>query len=606
MAKEDAKIIIGGDAQRAVKSLQDVSKNLGGLGNSVNSFLGQATGFLNWQTAAIAGATAVAASLAVAIKTQIDYADNMAKMSEKTGITVESLSKLAYVAGQSGTSVEILQKSMKFLNTSIYDASKGNATAIDKFKEFGIQVFNVDGTVKSAEQTLIAAADAYTKLDSEAAKTALAVELFGKAGIDLMPMLSEGSAGIKALTDEAKNLGLEIDSKTAASAERFNDNLDKLAAFGKGAVNVLVEELTPALDGFSNAVDNSNTSVTSWTEKLRTAFSFVTDLAKYTTPGLGVGNSILKLDPAGNYVTGDEADKAWKDYYSKQGAGFKLNYNPALGMTIDTGFNPLNIKSIDPAKKNYGGSGGSGGGSRGSTGNNGMDAWLMQYENFAATRVMDMNPSLLMQGGSGIPFQDDPELLGLSRGFDSTLTAQLAFIDESKYAYDGYFEDVKAGFTDHMNALGADYGQALGGFASMFEAFANTSAEQQGVMFEVSKGFRAAEIIASTWASAQKAFEFGVGAGGPILGGIFMASAIATGIGNLTSLLSTQPGQSSINGGGTAPVPNFAQRNPQGGNGGGGNKNITIKFEGFIWDKDRLAREIVPAINRAISDGVGR
>ncbi|MBK8663232.1 MAG: hypothetical protein IPN18_16125 [Ignavibacteriales bacterium] len=65
----------------------------------------------------------------------------------------------------------------------------------------------------------------------------------------------------------------------------------------------MVEELTPALDSFSNAVDNSNTSVDSWTEKLRKAFSFVTDLAKYTTPGLGVGNSILKLDPAGNYVT---------------------------------------------------------------------------------------------------------------------------------------------------------------------------------------------------------------------------------------------------------------------------------------------------------------
>jgi len=602
MAKEDAKIIIGGDAQRAVKSLQDVSKNLGGLGNSVNSFLGQATGFLNWQTAAAAGATALVGVLGAAIKSQIDYADKMQNMSMRTGIAVESLSKLAYVAQQSDTSVETLQKSMKFLNTSIYDVSKGNTNAIDKFKEFGIQIYNVDGTVKSAEQTLIAAADAYVKLDSEAAKTALAVQLFGKAGQELMPMLAEGGAGIKALTDEAEKLGLKIDSKTAIAAERFNDNLDKLAAFGKGAVNVLVEELTPALDSFSNAVDNSNTSVDSWTEKLRKAFSFVTDLAKYTTPGLGVGNSILKLDPAGNYVTGDEADKAWKDYYSKQGAGFKLNYNPALGMTIDTGFNPLNIKAIDPTKKNYGGSGGSGGGSRGSTGDNGLDAWLMQYDNFAATRTMSMNPSLLMQGGSGIPFQDDPELLGLSQ----TLDAQLAFIDESKSAYYDYFSDVQVGFMDHMNALGSDYSQSLGGIASMFEAFANTSAEQQGILFDISKAFRAAEIITSTWSSAQKAYEWGMTAGGPIAAGIFMASAIATGIGNLNSMLSTQPGQSSISGGGTAPVPNFAQRNPQGGNSGGGTKNINITFEGFIWDKDRLAREIVPAINRAISDGVGR
>ncbi|MBK8663233.1 MAG: hypothetical protein IPN18_16130 [Ignavibacteriales bacterium] len=134
------------------------------------------------QTAAAAGATALVGVLGAAIKSQIDYADKMQNMSMRTGIAVESLSKLAYVAQQSDTSVETLQKSMKFLNTSIYDVSKGNTNAIDKFKEFGIQIYNVDGTVKSAEQTLIAAADDYVKLDSEAAKTALAVQLFGKAG----------------------------------------------------------------------------------------------------------------------------------------------------------------------------------------------------------------------------------------------------------------------------------------------------------------------------------------------------------------------------------------------------------------------------------------
>ena len=139
----------------------------------------------------------------------------------------------------------------------------------------------------------------------------------------------------------------------------------------------------------------------------------------------------------------------------------------------------------------------------------------------------------------------------------------------------------------------------------MFEACANTQAEQQRAMFEVGRAFRAAEIIASTWTSAQKAYEFGI-AFGPWTAGIFMASAIATGIGNLTNLYATQPGQSSINGGSAAPVPNFTQRNPQGGSGSGGSKNITIKFEGFIWDKDRLAREITPALQKALTDGVGR
>lgn len=599
MAKEDAKIIIGGDAQRAVKSLQDVSKNLGGLGNSVSSFMGTATGFLNWQTAAIAGAGALAAGLGKMIGEAIDTADKLDNMSKRTGMAVESLSKLSYVAKLSDTSMETLQKSMKFLNTSLYDISTGNKTAIDKFKEFGIEVTNADGTVKNAEQSLLATAEAYSKLENDAAKTALATTIFGKAGQDLMPMLEEGAGGIKRLMEEAEKLGLVISTPMAAAAARFNDQLDKMKAFSQGVAIAMLDDLVPALDAFSNSVEDGVKNGGQFWMQVKMIGSVASD----------------SLGPIGALTDGIKTLFFWQD---KVNAEYKSRMSRKIFdvedmsdgrnpfVYVDSPMDRYMAKMIDANrpgnKKKTTGTGGSGGGSRGSTGDNGMDAWLMQYDNFAATRVMDMNPSLLMQGGSGIPFADDPELLGLSQ----TLNAQLAFIDESKTAYDGYFTDVQVGFMDHMNALGSDYGQALGGIASMFESFANTSAEQQGILFDISKAFRAAEIISSTWSTAQKAYEWGMGAGGPILGGIFMASAIATGIGNLTSLLATQPGQTSISGGGVAPVPNFSQRNPQGGSGGGGSKNITIKFEGFIWDKDRLAREITPALQKALSDGMGR
>ena len=189
---------------------------------------------------------------------------------------------------------------------------------------------------------------------------------------------------------------------------------------------------------------------------------------------------------------------------------------------------------------------------------------------------------------------------------DPALTTQLDFIDNSKNAWNGYFDDVTMSMSDYMNVLGDQYADSLGGFASMFEAFASTQAQQQGIMFETARAFRAAEIVASTWTSAQKAYEYGM-TFGPWTAGIMMASAIATGVGNLTNLYAAQPGNASINGGASAaPAPNFQQRNPQGGE-GGGNRTIVIRYEGLIYgDKDKIARDLYDAFAKAGRDGMGR
>ena len=63
-----------------------------------------------------------------------------------------------------------------------------------------------------------------------------------------------------------------------------------------------------------------------------------------------------------------------------------------------------------------------------------------------------------------------------------------------------------------------------------------------------------------------------------------------------------------INGGGTAPTPNFASRNPQtGGGDSGGNRTVIIKYEGLIYgDKDKIARDLYDAFAKAGRDGAGR
>ncbi len=198
----------------------------------------------------IAGGLAVAAAaaataIAVMTKAAIDNADQVYKMSQATGVSVESLSRLEHAAKLSDISLEELGKNLGILNRQAVAAAKGTDKAEDAFKAIDVAVQNADGSMRSTEEVLLDVAQAFSKMQDGAAKSALAQDLFGKSGAKMIPFLNQGKAGIAALTKEADALGLTISEKTGKAAEQFNDNLTRLGAVGKGLANQVAGQLLP-------------------------------------------------------------------------------------------------------------------------------------------------------------------------------------------------------------------------------------------------------------------------------------------------------------------------------------------------------------------------
>ena len=198
-------------------------------------------------TAAAAAATAFGAMA----KSAIDSADHISKLAQSTGISTESLSQLQYAAGLSGTSMEDLEKSIRRLQKTSYDAAQGLSTAKRAFETLGISSQNADGSLKDTESLLLEVADRFAKLEDGAAKAALAQELFGRSGAALIPFLNEGRAGIEALKREADAFGLTITDKAGKAAELFNDNLERLQAASRGLVNQFLQQALPTLSAMS-------------------------------------------------------------------------------------------------------------------------------------------------------------------------------------------------------------------------------------------------------------------------------------------------------------------------------------------------------------------
>ncbi len=173
--------------------------------------------------------------------------DELAKFAKATGLTVEALQELAFAGQFSGISTEDLNKSLLNLGKRARDAATGAKKPAEAFKELGIEIKNTSGGLKTQEQLLLEVADRFEKLPQGTSKSALAMEIFGKAGAKIIPFLNEGSVGIQKLRNEARALGGVMSSETAAATEGLADSQLRLQIILRGLRIQIASKLIPPL-----------------------------------------------------------------------------------------------------------------------------------------------------------------------------------------------------------------------------------------------------------------------------------------------------------------------------------------------------------------------
>ena len=245
----------------------EITGNTVGLRNSldkaqtrVGKFKGFATKALKAvRTAAtglaIGGAAAITGFAVNSVKDFIQTGEELDKMSKRTGISVEALSELKFAAEQSGSSLETIEKGSKKLASSIFDAQNGVKASADAFEALGLNIMELQAL--SPEEQFTATADALGAVADATTKSALAADIFGKAGTELIPLFSEGAEGMAALRQQAIDLGNTFSGDAAAQAAKFNDTVNELkqtiGGFGKDIAEKIVPILTNLLDWFIDA-----------------------------------------------------------------------------------------------------------------------------------------------------------------------------------------------------------------------------------------------------------------------------------------------------------------------------------------------------------------
>lgn len=198
-----------------------------------------------------------AAAVTAALTASLRHADALNKTSQKIGIAVEDLSRLEYAAKLSDVSIDSLSTSVARLNRNLSDASKdGGSEIAKKFDSLGIAVLDANGKMRETDDIVSDLADRFSRMEDGPQKTALAMELLGRSGAELIPLLNSGRQGLKDFGDEADRVGYTISSKTAAAAEKFNDNVERINLAVQGISNKIAGEALPSLNDLAEGIED--------------------------------------------------------------------------------------------------------------------------------------------------------------------------------------------------------------------------------------------------------------------------------------------------------------------------------------------------------------
>lgn len=553
-------VALGLDSAQFTAGLKGAQSNLSRFGSVASK------GFL----ALSAAATVAAGAFGVAVKGTIDHADALSKASQKAGVAVEALSRLEYAAKLSDVSLEGLTGGLQKLSKSMVEAAtNGGSKAASAFAALGVSVRDSAGNLRDSDAVFADIAERFSRVEDGAAKTSVAMMLFGKSGAELIPLLNEGASGLKRWGEESDRTGNTITTNTAKAAEQFNDTLTRLQSMMQGVVVKATTALLPSMQAVADIFAQIDPSALS----VAAAIAGITVAVTLAAPAVGTLTSAVALLygqlaliaalPAGVLAI---AGAIYLGSTGTAGGGEDALVRE-LGLTKPpdgTTNNGVDFNSMfSPVAGNS---------TFGSTG-----------EMWAALKPLTINLDDLTTGLKDVQPYLDP------------FAARMAELEGVLTATVDPFAQMKLDLTDlgtmlENGAITAEqYGTAVTKtYWGMAQSVAGALSQVTGVLadtFKDNKAFALANVAISTAAGAMKAFEQG-----GIFGWIGAGAIVAQGAFQAANILSAEPGNAaapSLGGdsGGSAAASAMQQSAI----------NLTVRGSGNI-NVDELANQLTQSI----------
>jgi hypothetical protein len=184
-----------------------------------------------------------------AVPKALAYARSIDEIADATGASAEQSSILAGTLNLLGVPTEGLSTAFKSLSSEVVKSE-------NKFAALGVTVRDGEGNLLDMVTILDSTRSKLGQMEDGAAKTAIAVDLFGKQALALIDYLNLSDEAAAGAADELERMGLVLDSKTITAAEDADRSMNLLGLTVQGLQITLANQLLPSIINIVNAIRN--------------------------------------------------------------------------------------------------------------------------------------------------------------------------------------------------------------------------------------------------------------------------------------------------------------------------------------------------------------
>ncbi|MBD8627652.1 DUF4214 domain-containing protein [Oxalobacteraceae sp. CFBP 8753] len=251
---------------------------------------------------AAAAAAAVVAGAALINNAIGDMAD-LDDMAQKTGSSVESLSKIQKLASVFGEDMGGVDAALTKLSRGMAGLDDDSNKVQKALKTLGVSSRDVAGNLRDPSIVLIEAAKSLQKYNDGAGKTALINDLISKSGADLLPFLNDVAENYDNVSGTS--------NAAAAAASAFKDQMGFIGLEAKGFATTVASGVLPTLVDLTGAFLDVNKETSTlvkadwagWADSAGLGIAKAADAAVILARTLsGVWNSVKAVTADVNFV----------------------------------------------------------------------------------------------------------------------------------------------------------------------------------------------------------------------------------------------------------------------------------------------------------------